>query len=155
MFLYIKRNESGFPWIFLEPKNCYRWFPMISGYGTKNLLSMGFEILGLDLWSLIIMPWRRFGAHARDLFRIAAACGRFGFSRGVCRCTGYISQVRIQLWAFLSHSVCIVARSQWVLCFCTWSVCLFAGGQLLGLSYWCHIGFQARTLGRNSKLLGW
>ena len=70
MFLYIKRNKSGFAWIFLEPKNCYWWFPMISGYGTENLLSMGFEILGLDFWSLIIMPWRRFGAHVRDFFRI-------------------------------------------------------------------------------------
>ena len=43
MFLYIKTNKSGFPWT----KNCYRWFPLISGHGTKKLLSMGFEIIGL------------------------------------------------------------------------------------------------------------
>ena len=42
MFLYIKRNKSGFPWIFIEPEN---WFPMISGHGTEKLLSMAFEIL--------------------------------------------------------------------------------------------------------------
>ena len=33
---------------FHGPKNCYRWFPMISGHGTEKLLSMGFEILGLE-----------------------------------------------------------------------------------------------------------
>ena len=43
MFLYIKGNKSGFPWIFIEPEN---WFPMISGHGTEKLLSMAFEILG-------------------------------------------------------------------------------------------------------------
>ena len=32
-------------------KNCYRWFPMISRHGSKRLLSMGFEILGLDILS--------------------------------------------------------------------------------------------------------
>jgi len=31
----------------MEPKNSYRWVPMISGYGTEKLFSMGFEILGL------------------------------------------------------------------------------------------------------------
>ena len=46
MFLYIKRNKSGFPWIFMEPEN---WFPMISGHGTEKLLSMAFEILGLGI----------------------------------------------------------------------------------------------------------
>ena len=46
MFLYIKRNKSGFPWIFMEPEN---WFPMISGHGTQKLLSMAFEILGLGI----------------------------------------------------------------------------------------------------------
>ena len=30
-------------------KNCYKWFPMISGHGTKTLLSMGFEILWLTI----------------------------------------------------------------------------------------------------------
>ena len=50
IFLYIRRlNNSGFPWIFMEPKNCYRWFPMISGHRSERLLSMGFEILGLDI----------------------------------------------------------------------------------------------------------
>lgn len=43
MFLYIQRNKSGFPWT----KDCYRWFPLISGHGTKKLLSMAFEIIGL------------------------------------------------------------------------------------------------------------
>ena len=28
-------------------KNCYWWFPMISGHGTEKLFSMGIEILGL------------------------------------------------------------------------------------------------------------
>ena len=46
MFLYIKRNKSGFPWIFIEPEN---WFPIISGHGTEKLLSMAFEILGLGI----------------------------------------------------------------------------------------------------------
>ena len=48
MFLYIKRNKSGFPWDFMEPKNCYWQFPMISGHRTEKLLSMEFEILGLE-----------------------------------------------------------------------------------------------------------
>ena len=30
-------------------KNCYKWFPMISGHGTIKLLSMGFEILWLAI----------------------------------------------------------------------------------------------------------
>ena len=52
MFLYIRRNKSGFfPWIFTETKNCYRWFPMISGHRNERLLSMAFEILGLDIFS--------------------------------------------------------------------------------------------------------
>ena len=42
-----KHLEDGFPWIFMEPKNCYWWFPMISGLGTENLFSMGTEILRL------------------------------------------------------------------------------------------------------------
>ena len=46
-FLYIKRNKSRFPWIFMEQTNCYRWFPMISGQRTQKFLSVGFEILGL------------------------------------------------------------------------------------------------------------
>ena len=45
MFLYIKKNKSGLPWIFTEPKNCYRLFPMIAWHGTEKLLSKGFEIL--------------------------------------------------------------------------------------------------------------
>jgi len=28
-------------WIFREPKNCYRWFPMISGHGTKKIVIHG------------------------------------------------------------------------------------------------------------------
>ena len=31
------------PWIFMEPKNWYRWFPMIIGHGTEKLFSMGFR----------------------------------------------------------------------------------------------------------------
>ena len=37
------------PWIFREPKNWYRWFPMIPGHRTEKLLSIGFEVLALDL----------------------------------------------------------------------------------------------------------
>ena len=48
MFLYIIRNKSGYLNFNGTKKNdCYRWFPMISGHGTKKLLSIGFEILGL------------------------------------------------------------------------------------------------------------
>ena len=47
MFLYIKRNKTGLLWDFMEQKNCYEQFPMISGHRTEQLLSMGFEILGL------------------------------------------------------------------------------------------------------------
>ena len=42
-----KHLRGEFPWIFMEPKTFYRWFPMISGHGTIELFSMGFEILGL------------------------------------------------------------------------------------------------------------
>ena len=28
-------------------KNCYKWFPMISGHGSERLFSMGIEMLGL------------------------------------------------------------------------------------------------------------
>ena len=49
MFLHVKKNKSGFPWIFMEPKNCYQWVPMISGHRTEKRLFMGFEILGLDV----------------------------------------------------------------------------------------------------------
>ena len=31
------------PWIFMEPKNWYRWFPMIIGYRTEKLFFMGFK----------------------------------------------------------------------------------------------------------------
>ena len=31
------------PWIFVDPKNLYSWFPMIIGYGTEKLFSMGFK----------------------------------------------------------------------------------------------------------------
>ena len=44
-FLYIKQNKSGFPWIFTELNNCYQWFPIISGHGTKKLLPMGTMIM--------------------------------------------------------------------------------------------------------------
>ena len=44
----LKHSGDGFPWIFTEPKNCYRWFLMISGHGTEKLFSMGIEILGLQ-----------------------------------------------------------------------------------------------------------
>ena len=60
MFLHIKKNKSGFPWIFMEPKNCYQWVPMISGHGTEKLLFMGFEILGLDVGKVLILYWRVF-----------------------------------------------------------------------------------------------
>ena len=46
----------GFPFC-TEPKNCYLWFPMISGHGTENMLSMGFEILELDLVFCKLYPW--------------------------------------------------------------------------------------------------
>ena len=48
-FLYIKRTQSAWVPILHRTKNCYLWFPMISGHGTENMLSMGFEILELDL----------------------------------------------------------------------------------------------------------
>ena len=56
------KKKTGFPWIFLEPENCWWWFLIISGHRTKKLLSMGIEILGLAFltkqcvltWSIII-----------------------------------------------------------------------------------------------------
>ena len=39
--------KNGFPWILTEPKNSYRWVPMISVHGTETLFTMQFEILGL------------------------------------------------------------------------------------------------------------
>ena len=52
-----KHLGGGLPWIFTEPKNCCRWFPIISGHGTKKLCSMVFEILGLVQPKLLFMPW--------------------------------------------------------------------------------------------------
>ena len=37
----LKHLGDGFPWIFMEPKNCCWWFPMNSRHGTEKLLSMG------------------------------------------------------------------------------------------------------------------
>ena len=46
-FCKLKEIKAGSHEFFKGPKNCYRWFPLISGHGTEKLLSMRFEILGL------------------------------------------------------------------------------------------------------------
>jgi len=54
MFIKINNIKNGFQWKFTEPKNSYRWVPMMSGHGTEKLFSMGFEILGLVILLLKI-----------------------------------------------------------------------------------------------------
>ena len=44
----VKTSRSGFPWIFKEPKNCDRQFPLNSGHKTEQLFSMRFEIVERD-----------------------------------------------------------------------------------------------------------
>ena len=70
----LKHSGDGFPWIFTEPKNCYRWFLMISGHGTEKMFSMGIEILGLQyiergLLRMLFQPTRALNIFGRTLSR--------------------------------------------------------------------------------------
>ena len=47
MFLYIKRNKSGFPWDFMEQKIVTNSFLWSLGTEPNNCYPLGFEILGL------------------------------------------------------------------------------------------------------------
>ena len=76
-FLYIKRNKSRFPWT----KNCYRWFPLISGYGTKKLLSMGFEIIGLATSTC-----NRYHSKVKDNDRKIVKCSEFALMQLRSKC---------------------------------------------------------------------
>ena len=61
--------RGGFPWIFTDPKNCYRWFSMIPELGNEKLFSMGIEILGLG-W----IQWHVYYDTMISLFLFLAVC---------------------------------------------------------------------------------
>ena len=64
-----KHLRGGFPWIFTDPKNCYRWFSMIPELGNEKLFSMGIEILGLG-W----IQWHVYYDTMISLFLFLAVC---------------------------------------------------------------------------------
>ena len=66
-----------FPWT----KNCYRWFPLISGHGTKKLLSMGFEIIGLATSTC-----NRYHSKVKDNDRKIVKCSECGLMQLKSKC---------------------------------------------------------------------
>ena len=72
---------TSWPRWFSWPKNCYRWFPLISGHGTKKLLSMGFEIIGLATSTC-----NRYHSKVKDNDRKIVKCSECGLMQLKSKC---------------------------------------------------------------------